>query len=67
MPPESAPVITRFAPSPSGLLHLGHAYAALFAWRAAEAAGGKCLLRIEDLDGDRCTAAHRRSVRNVGR
>ena len=62
MPPESAPVITRFAPSPSGLLHLGHAYAALFAWRAAEAAGGKCLLRIEDLDGDRCTAAFEAAI-----
>src|SRR3546814_3515676 len=43
---------TRFAPSPSGLLHLGHAYAALFAARAAEP-GGRFLLRIEDIDADR--------------
>ena len=43
-------VVTRFAPSPSGRLHLGHAHAALFAWRAAERAGGGCLLRIEDID-----------------
>lgn len=41
---------TRFAPSPTGLLHLGHAYSALAAWDAAERAGGTCLLRIEDLD-----------------
>ena len=47
-------VITRFAPSPSGHLHLGHAHAALFARRAAEAAGGRFLLRIEDIDRGRC-------------
>ena len=52
----SAPV-TRFAPSPSGYLHLGHAHAALFAWRAARRAGGRFLLRIEDIDGPRCTPA----------
>lgn len=46
-------VVTRFAPSPTGLLHLGHAYAALFAWRAARRAGGRFLLRIEDIDGSR--------------
>lgn len=43
---------TRFAPSPSGLLHLGHAYAALFAARAAQPEG-TFLLRIEDIDADR--------------
>ncbi len=42
--------VTRFAPSPSGHLHLGHAHSALFAWRAARAAGGRFLLRIEDID-----------------
>ena len=47
-------VVTRFAPSPSGLLHLGHAFAALFAARAAAAAGGRFLLRIEDIDPGRC-------------
>ncbi|MDE2517516.1 MAG: tRNA glutamyl-Q(34) synthetase GluQRS [Rhodospirillales bacterium] len=51
------PVITRFAPSPTGLLHLGHAHAALFAWRAARQAGGRFLLRIEDIDATRCRAA----------
>ncbi|MFQ5773959.1 MAG: tRNA glutamyl-Q(34) synthetase GluQRS [Kiloniellaceae bacterium] len=47
-------LVTRFAPSPSGYLHLGHAHAALFAWHAARAAGGRFLLRIEDIDGPRC-------------
>ncbi len=48
-----APEITRFAPSPSGYLHLGHAYSALFTARAAEASGGRFLLRIDDIDVDR--------------
>ncbi len=47
-------VVTRFAPSPTGRLHLGHAYSALFAWRRARDAGGKFLLRIEDIDRARC-------------
>jgi len=47
-------VVTRFAPSPTGLLHLGHAHAALFACRAAQKAGGRFLLRIEDIDRGRC-------------
>lgn len=46
--------VTRFAPSPTGLLHLGHAYSALFAWRIADSAGGQFLLRIEDIDQGRC-------------
>ena len=45
--------VTRFAPSPTGPLHLGHAYAALQAWDAARAAGGGFLLRIEDIDATR--------------
>ena len=45
---------TRFAPSPTGRLHLGHAYSALTAWTAARAAGGRFLLRIEDIDPTRC-------------
>lgn len=49
--------VTRFAPSPTGALHLGHAYSALFAWRAAQAAGGRFLLRIEDIDANRCRPA----------
>ncbi len=49
------PPVTRFAPSPTGFLHLGHAHSALFAWHAARQAGGRFLLRIEDVDGARCT------------
>ena len=47
-------VVTRFAPSPTGLLHLGHAHAALIGWRAARDAGGRFLLRLEDIDRVRC-------------
>ena len=46
--------VTRFAPSPTGLMHLGHAYAALFAWSEARRAGGRFLLRMEDIDRARC-------------
>ncbi len=49
-------VTTRFAPSPTGFLHLGHAYAALIAAREAEKAGGRFLVRIEDLDQTRARA-----------
>lgn len=45
---------TRFAPSPTGWLHKGHAYSALVAWRAARAANGRFVLRIEDTDFTRC-------------
>lgn len=44
---------TRFAPSPNGQLHLGHAYAAIVAHDLARASGGEFLLRIEDIDGTR--------------
>jgi len=46
--------VTRFAPSPTGYLHLGHAFSAMSAWRAAREAGGHFLLRIEDIDRTRC-------------
>ena len=49
-------MITRFAPSPNGHLHLGHAYAAVVAHDVAREAGGRCLLRIEDIDGVRSRA-----------
>lgn len=49
---SSRPVL-RFAPSPNGLLHLGHAYSALCTWNAAKALGGVALLRIEDIDEER--------------
>lgn len=47
-------IISRFAPSPTGYLHIGHAFSALSAWAAAKQAGGRFLLRIEDIDRGRC-------------
>ncbi|MDQ0393215.1 glutamate--tRNA ligase [Labrys monachus] len=51
----SLPVITRFAPSPTGFLHIGGGRTALFNWLYAKAKGGKMLLRIEDTDRERST------------
>src|SRR5690606_11991836 len=50
----AAMFVTRFAPSPTGRLHKGHAFSALTAWREAKGAGERCLLRIEDIDPQRC-------------
>src|SRR5258708_14883316 len=50
-------MITRFAPSPTGRLHRGHAFSALFAEHAARAAHGRFLLRLEDIDRARCRPA----------
>ena len=52
--PLMSEIVTRFAPSPTGALHLGHAYSALCGWRVARAARGRFLLRIEDIDRTRC-------------
>ncbi|GHA08557.1 tRNA glutamyl-Q(34) synthetase GluQRS [Novosphingobium arvoryzae] len=52
----AAMIRTRFAPSPNGQLHLGHAYAAVVAHDLARARGGEFLLRIEDIDGTRSRA-----------
>ena len=48
------PQISRFAPSPTGLLHLGHAYSAVLAHDLARSGGGQFVVRIEDIDGGRC-------------
>ncbi len=55
-------VITRFAPSPTGNLHLGHAFSALFAEREARTSNGKFLVRIEDIDTARCNSAFEASI-----
>lgn len=55
-------VVTRFAPSPTGFLHLGHAKSALFAWRLARAAGGRFLLRLEDIDRTRCRPEYAEAI-----
>ena len=51
-------IVERFAPSPNGRLHLGHAFSALTAYDAAVAAGGRFLLRIEDIDRGRARETH---------
>jgi glutamyl-Q tRNA(Asp) synthetase len=57
----TAPVL-RFAPSPNGALHLGHAYSALLNERLAAEMSGRLLLRIEDLDGARCKPQHEAAI-----
>lgn len=52
----------RFAPSPSGRMHLGNLFAALLAWLDVRSAGGVLVLRVEDLDPDRCTLDRARQV-----
>jgi glutamyl-Q tRNA(Asp) synthetase len=53
---------TRFAPSPTGYLHRGHAFSALAGYRAAMAAGGRFLLRIEDIDATRCRPEYEAAI-----
>lgn len=53
---DCSPLVTRFAPSPNGSLHLGHALSAIVAHDLARASGGRFLLRIEDIDGPRSRA-----------
>ena len=55
-------MITRFAPSPTGPLHLGHAFSALTVWRVAAELGGTALLRIEDFDTTRCRPEHESAI-----
>jgi glutamyl-Q tRNA(Asp) synthetase len=54
--------VTRFAPSPTGLLHLGHAFSALTAFDAAKAASGRFILRIEDTDTTRCRPGYETAI-----
>ena len=53
-PKPAAGFVTRFAPSPTGYLHRGHAFSAFTAHEASREAGGRFLLRIEDIDAERC-------------
>src|SRR5262249_31181996 len=56
------PPVFRFAPSPNGYLHLGHALSALLNADMARAAGGKLLLRIEDIDASRCRSEYETAI-----
>jgi len=53
---------TRFAPSPTGYLHLGHVVNAIYTWGLAQALGGRVLLRIEDHDRERSRAVYERAI-----
>jgi glutamyl-Q tRNA(Asp) synthetase len=55
-------LVFRFAPSPNGYLHLGHALSALMNFDQARAAGGRFLLRIEDIDGTRCRSEYETAI-----
>ena len=55
-------MITRFAPSPTGPLHLGHAYSALMVWKIASQSNGLALLRIEDTDSSRVRSEHEAGI-----
>jgi glutamyl-Q tRNA(Asp) synthetase len=55
-------IITRFAPSPTGFLHLGHAFSAFNAWKRARDAGGRFLLRLEDIDPTRCRPEYAEAI-----
>ena len=54
--------VFRFAPSPNGRLHLGHALSALMNFEMARAAGGRFLLRIEDVDAARCRPDYEQAI-----
>jgi glutamyl-Q tRNA(Asp) synthetase len=57
-----SPPVFRFAPSPNGYLHLGHALSALLNYDLARAGGGRLLLRIEDIDGTRCRPEYETAI-----
>ena len=59
---ESMPSAFRFAPSPNGYLHLGHAYSALLNFDRARETGGRLLLRIEDIDATRCRPEYETAI-----
>src|SRR5712691_230263 len=59
LPPQPR---TRFAPSPTGYLHLGHVVNAIYVWGVARAAGGRVLLRMEDHDRIRCRPRYEAAI-----
>ena len=59
---QPAPVRGRFAPTPSGEMHVGNAFSALIAWLSARSQGGQMVLRMEDLDPARTSPAFARQI-----
>jgi glutamyl/glutaminyl-tRNA synthetase len=55
-------MVTRFAPSPTGFLHIGHVANAIYVWRTARTAGGRVLLRMEDHDRIRCRPEYEAAI-----
>lgn len=62
VPTGGKPLVTRFAPAPTGHLHIGHVVNALYVWGVARQAGGRVLLRIEDHDGQRSRREYEVSI-----
>jgi glutamyl/glutaminyl-tRNA synthetase len=60
--PVPVPPLTRFAPAPTGVLHLGHVVNAVYVWGLAGARGGRVLLRVEDHDRQRCRPEYERAL-----
>src|SRR5229473_7495625 len=55
-------IVSRFAPAPTGFLHLGHVVNAIYVWGLTKARGGRVLLRIEDHDRQRCRPEFERAI-----
>ncbi len=62
MTAAETPIVTRFAPSPTGYLHRGHAFSALTGFAAAQTASGRFLLRVEDIDSTRCRPQYEAAI-----
>ncbi len=58
-------ILTRFAPSPTGKIHVGNARTALFCWLFAKAQNGQFMLRLDDTDAERSTEALRRALLKI--
>jgi len=59
---ETPPIVTRFAPSPTGYLHLGHLVNAIYVWGLSRALGGQVILRLEDHDRGRCRPEYEAAI-----